>query len=207
MRRLTVRAIVGFGLMSIATLSPVLAASTSAPADEYFGRYHLSILGIRNALSDMTNQAHGHPEKASAYLNSAELTEDAIHQWQARYPQDSWLPKIVFSLERLYVSIGTQDSAEHAVQTAAWLDKSFAQTQYAHMGRTELASLSTSDDGNASTPDSPQMLGMIPALADTTEPPVETTQDSVAPASTADKLPSYAYHPGSDTPAEGGDSR
>ena len=205
MRRFAAHCLIG--LLSIATCGPALAASVNAPADEYFGRYHLSILGIRNAISDMTTKAHEEPEHASAFLNSAELAEDSIRQWQSRYPQDSWLPKTIFSLERLYVSIGNNESAEHAVQTAAWLDRSFPKTAFAEMGRTELASLSTSDDGNASTPDSPAMLGMVPALTDTTVPPsVDTpavpvraalatnndgaaTVDSSGPAT---ELPSYA---------------
>jgi len=179
MRHFTVRWFFALAFVSIATCGPVAAASNCAPADEYFGRYHLSILGIRNAIGDMTIKAHEQPERARAFLNSAELTEDAIHQWQNRYPQDSWLPKTIFSLERLYVTIGTPKSAEHAVNTAAWLNRSFPDTQFAQMGREELASLTSSDDGTATTPDSPAELGMVPALSDTTIPPSDDTQMSV----------------------------
>ena len=188
MRRFFASGLAALSLCAFATCTASAAASTSAPADEYFGRYHLSILGIRNAIFDMTTRAHGDSSKAAAFLNSAELTEDAIHQWQARYPQDAWLPKTIFSLERLYISLGTQEAAERAVATSAWLDKSFPQTGFAALGHNELANLSTSDDGSVATADSPAVLGMVPALADS---PASVATD--ASPSQQSPLPSYAY--------------
>lgn len=42
-----------------------------APADEYFGRMRMSILGSRLALVD-----------------------DALRDWRAHYPRDTWLPRM-----------------------------------------------------------------------------------------------------------------
>jgi hypothetical protein len=181
-----VRGFAALVFAAVSTCAPVLAASTSAPADEYFGRYHLSILGIRNAIAGMTNGAQQDPKSASRYLESAELTEDAIHQWQQRYPQDSWLPKTILSLETLYIAIGSDKGEKQAEATAAWLDKSFPGNAVAKAGHDELASANNSDDGGPSTADSPKVLGMVPALAG------DASSSDTAKEPSEDPIPSYA---------------
>ncbi len=199
MRRFTERFFVAFVGLMFATTGLVRAATNDAPADEYFGHYHLSILGIRNAITDMTQRAIAYPDRAASYLPSAELAEDAIHQWQNRYPQDSWLPKSILALEQLYVTIHTAESLQHAVQSAAWLDTSFPQSDYAAMGHAELANTTTSDDGTPTSSESPHILGVLPGLvqtasagntSDETDSSTSTTETPTPPAQP--EIPSYA---------------
>ena len=168
MPQMSLRWIATIAFAALSTCAPVLAASTSAPADEYFGRYHLSILGIRNSLADMTVRARQEPDRAVAFLESAELTEDAIQQWQNRYPEDTWLPKSIFALEGLYLTIGGAEGVKHGVGAAAWLDRSFPGTAFAQKGDDKLAALNNSDDGTPSAAGSPTLLGVVPVLADAT---------------------------------------
>ena len=70
-----------------------------APADEYFGKLKMSILGIRNVIKDQGLKVDVFPEKADSTLNSIELAEDAVHDWQHKYPCDSWLPGTIYAIE------------------------------------------------------------------------------------------------------------
>ena len=64
-------------------------ASEVAPADEYFGPFHVSILEIRNRLAGFERE----PVRALARdvrgLNNLEL---AIVDWYRHYPHDPWIP-------------------------------------------------------------------------------------------------------------------
>ena len=53
-----------------------------APADEYFGRMKMSILGIRNQLHDLDLRLHYTPEKSEDVMGSAAFVEDALHDWE-----------------------------------------------------------------------------------------------------------------------------
>ena len=69
-----------------------------APADEYFGRLKLSILGIRNTIKDAGLKCDADPAHATNVIGSVALTEDAMHDWEKKYPADSWIPPAILSL-------------------------------------------------------------------------------------------------------------
>src|ERR1017187_7948200 len=77
-----------------------------APADEYFGKLKLSILGIRNTIKDMGLKADADPAHAvNVVMGSVGLTEDAMRDWEKKYPRDTWIPPAILSLERLYAKV------------------------------------------------------------------------------------------------------
>lgn len=96
-----------------------------APADEYFGKLKMSILGIRNTIKDQGLKADFYPEKADSTLNAIALTEDALHDWQHKYPCDTWLPGTIYALEHFYTKIHTSDGVKHVHDTYAWLRHDF----------------------------------------------------------------------------------
>ena len=111
-----------------------------APADEYFGRLKLSILGIRNTIKDMGLKADADSSHAAnVVMGSVGLTEDAIHDWEKKYPQDGWIPATIFSLERLYAKVDSDDARTHAKITMAWLVHDYPASAPAKMGKKELA--------------------------------------------------------------------
>lgn len=113
-----------------------------APADEYFGRLKMSILGIRNTIKDESLKVDYDPGKAPSTLNSIALTEDAIHDWQHKYPCDSWLPGSIYALEHFYTKIHTSDGVTHVHRAYAWLRHDFP--------RHRLMQLARNDDSQAS---------------------------------------------------------
>ncbi|MGD0050525.1 MAG: hypothetical protein ABSD03_01750 [Vulcanimicrobiaceae bacterium] len=97
------------------------ASCKVAPADEYFGKLKMSILGIRNTIKDQGLKIDVDPARAPGTMGAIALTEDAIHDWQRKYPCDSWLPTTIFALEHFYAKIHTDDGVRRVHATYAWL--------------------------------------------------------------------------------------
>lgn len=112
-----------------------------APADEYFGRLKMSILGIGNQLRDLDLRARYNPDKGADVIGSAAFVEDALHDWEHKYPGDPWLPKDVYRLAHLYQDVHTDDGQRHAASTMHWLIARYGNTHYGRLARTELAAV------------------------------------------------------------------
>jgi hypothetical protein len=111
-----------------------------APADEYFGRLKMSILGIRNQLHDLDMRLQYTPDKSADILGSAAYVEDALKDWEHKYPGDPWLAKSVFQLTQLYSQVHTDDGQRCATRTLHWLLGRYGRSRYAAQARTEIAS-------------------------------------------------------------------
>jgi len=96
-----------------------------APADEYFGKLKMSILGIRNTIKDQGLRVDVDPDKASPAMGAMVLTEDAMHDWQRKYPCDSWIPGTIYALEVFYAKVHTPDGVKKVHATYAWLRHDF----------------------------------------------------------------------------------
>jgi hypothetical protein len=158
-----------------------------APADEYFGKLKMSILGMRNTIHDQGLKVDYEPDKAATTFNAIALTEDAIHDWQHKYPCDSWLPGTLFALQRYYLKIHTDDGVKHVHATFAWLRHDFPKSGIVQVARRE--------DGQASAAPATPAMASIPAG------PVPTS----APASSGSGGGTTATAPGqaAGTPAPG----
>jgi len=102
---------------AIALLLPVLgtcvprvshAATTAAvaPADEYFGRLKMSILGIRNRIHDIQQRLAQAAFDRGAVAGQLALVEDAMRDWEARYPADPWSPRFQAQLGDIHAARG-----------------------------------------------------------------------------------------------------
>lgn len=96
-----------------------------APADEYFGRLRMSILGISNTIRDagLRLDRGYNPERV---IDSLFFTEDAIRDWQHQYPRDPWIPRSLHALYAVYARIPTERGTTCARRVAAWIDHDFA---------------------------------------------------------------------------------
>jgi hypothetical protein len=110
-----------------------------APADEYFGKLKMSILGIRNTIKDQGLKVDADPTAGGAVLNACVLTEDALHDWEQKYPRDTWLPHALFTLERLYAKVDSDAARAKAKATMVWLVRDFPTSPQAKIGKVELA--------------------------------------------------------------------
>ncbi len=113
--------------------SAVAAERTLAPADRYFGRTKMSILGIRNTLQDCIQRADEHPETSGDLYGRILLVDDALHDWQRAFPRDPWLPKFTCSLAQVYRMLASDQAQERMATTMDWLIATYPTSVYAAM--------------------------------------------------------------------------
>jgi len=136
-----------------------------APADEYFGKLKLSILGIRNTIKDVGANVDADPNRWSGLVNKADFTEDAIRDWEHKYPADTWLAKTVFALERMYAKLDSEDGRKRSLAAMNWLVRDFGSTSYGKIGRKELAEGHVGHPIGATTAIAPPSASQIAAPA------------------------------------------
>jgi hypothetical protein len=113
--------------------------SAAAPADEYFGPLRMSVLGIRNSLARTTQRIEADGYGFDGETKSVALVEQAVREWEAKYPRDSWLPRTVLALHTAYREIATDESLKRSIDTASWLIDRYPWSEEAGQAREELA--------------------------------------------------------------------
>jgi hypothetical protein len=125
-----------------ATLMPAMAQDSLrglAPADEYFGHFKLSVLGIANTIRDAGARMDSGTDPRTMLSGPLSFVTDAIKDWEAQYPSDPWIGKDLLALESVYLRMPTDDGFRLASQTEAWLIADYPNTNYASQGRQQLA--------------------------------------------------------------------
>ena len=109
-----------------------------APADEYFGRLKMSVLGIANVIKDMRLRVEADADKTPTIFGSLAMVEDAIRDWERKYPHDTWIAKDLLALEMTYLTAPGDRAHVLAVQTEAWLHRDYPKTVYARQAHVAL---------------------------------------------------------------------
>lgn len=136
-----------------ATGAATLAAERSkvAPADEYFGRMKMSVLGIANVLRDTRLRA-ADPVRSDSIFGSLAWVEDAIRDWESKYPDDAWIAKDLLALETTYLTAPGERAHDCALRAEAWLRHDYANTTYAVRGHNALLRVGYAEDATATLP-------------------------------------------------------
>ncbi len=159
-----------------------------APADEYFGRLQMSILGVRNKVKDLGLDADTHPEHDKAILGNAIWVEDAMRDWAKKYPFDKWLPRYAYALEQMYERIPGDDAHRRALKQISYLTAYFPQTVYGKVGRAKLAmGVPTPDpsDPPVVVATALERLALLDGKVTPTIPPAPTPKPSPSPTPSA----------------------
>jgi hypothetical protein len=162
-----------------------------APADEYFGRLGMSVLGVRNKVKDLGLESDIHPDRGTAILSNALWVEDAMRDWAKKYPFDRWLPRYAYALEQMYERIPGDGAHKRAIKQISYLTAYFPQTVYGRVGRAKLAQGVPTPDPSA-TPEIEtdlQRLALLDGKVITTIPPAATPTPSPAPAAEPSEAP------------------
>jgi len=95
------------GLIFASIPFSVLAGTFSgpAPADEYFGPHHQSVLEIRNRLDRMDTKSDRELVDGNAVVELDDIAA-SVSDWHAQYPEDPWLPRTYARLLRDYHRAG-----------------------------------------------------------------------------------------------------
>ncbi len=144
-----------------------------APADEYFGRTKMSILGVRIKVRDLGLQADLHPDEDLAVLTTALYVEDAMRDWARKYPYDRWLPRYAYALETMYEHIPGDDAHKRAIRQINYIIAYFPASNYAKVGRSKLVDgVPTPDPAASAQADSAlQRLALLDGRVQPTIPP------------------------------------
>jgi hypothetical protein len=125
-----------------AMLAPAIAQDSLqglAPADEYFGRFNLSVLGIANTIRDAGARMDSGGDARTMLSGPLSFVTDAMKDWEQKYPTDPWIAKDLLALETVYLRVPTDEGFRLATQTEAWLVADYPNSDYAGKGRVELA--------------------------------------------------------------------
>ena len=117
---------------------PVVVHEGNAPADEYFGSSHMSVLGIRNSINDTNTKAPGAgEEQGHNLLHKLLFTEQAFHDWQSKYPHDTWIIVNGYEMVDDFAKLDAETPDEnphvasiHGLSLGDWLDKAYPGNQY-----------------------------------------------------------------------------
>ncbi len=102
-----------------------------APADEYFGRFNLSVLGIANTIRDAGARMDSGTDPRSMLSGPLSFVTDAVQGLEQKYPSDPWIAKDLLALEIVYLRVPGDDGFRLASQTASWLIADYPKTPYA----------------------------------------------------------------------------
>jgi hypothetical protein len=99
--------------------------SDLAPADEYFGRFQLSVLGVANTLRDAGIHLQLGDDPQPIVDGALASAADAIRSWEGAYPRDPWIRRDLLVLVRDYALAQTDESHVRAVATESWLVRDY----------------------------------------------------------------------------------
>ncbi|HEY0382346.1 MAG TPA: hypothetical protein VGC72_09115 [Candidatus Elarobacter sp.] len=135
MKRYLLAVMLAPGILSSATPAFAQPRTDVAPADRYFGRLQMSILGVRNSLHDLSLQINAHPDEAARVYGKLVMVDDSLHDWATKYPNDPWIPKYAYSLAEIYRTIDTEDARVRKNDTLDWLITAYPSSDYAKIAR------------------------------------------------------------------------
>ena len=101
------------------------ARARLAPADEYFGRTKMSILEIGNRLREMSFRAARQIAPQNV-LHDGVMTEDALSDWERKYPADPWLAKDLAQLVHVYSELSNPAASRRMHACLTWLERRYA---------------------------------------------------------------------------------
>ena len=111
-----------------------------APVDEYFGRYRLSSLGIRNAIRDMTIEGDS-PLALPLQAERIAAVESALPAWADKYPSDPWVPSVIAKFAVFLISKRVPQCDRPAVAFLSYLQWVYPKTWYASYAQAHLDAL------------------------------------------------------------------
>jgi hypothetical protein len=109
-------------LRTIARVSAIphaLRLTRTAPADEYFGQYKYSPIGVRNEVTRINKYLD--KGWGTRMENDALFVDSALEDWQRQYPRDETLPSTLLDAYQLMERLNTAKTEEAAERLKAIL--------------------------------------------------------------------------------------
>ncbi len=117
-------------------LTPVGIATSDArlaPADETFGHYHLSVMGIFNEIA-VAGSRFGDASDRSEFESGAFVYAiDAIRDWERRFPNDPGIPHALLKVVFVYRRLHNEIAHDFAQRATAWLVHDYPTSKFTAM--------------------------------------------------------------------------
>ena len=111
-----------------------------APADEYFGRMRISVLGIANMLRDAGTRINANSGSIEhEFDGTLSFATDAIHDWEAKYPRDPWIARSLLAMSHVYLGSNCERGMHLANATVEWLVHDYPGSPAARAAERDLA--------------------------------------------------------------------
>jgi hypothetical protein len=116
-----------------------------APADEYFGRARMSVLGIANTIRDAGLRLDEGAAPPSMVDGPLAFVADAIRDWERQFPRDPWIARDLYALETVYLRAHTEQAFTLARATETWLIRDYPESPHTRDARIALGDLPSED--------------------------------------------------------------
>jgi hypothetical protein len=133
-KKIALMSLLCFSLLETAPVfadDPPPAVSALAPADRYFGQLKMSVLGMRNAIKDISLYTGAASGDVTNLFHKLTLVEDALSDLKTQFPKDTWVPQLGLSLAQAFMKIHVGDSAVHANDAIDWVIADYPLTDQA----------------------------------------------------------------------------
>jgi hypothetical protein len=117
---------------------PVRTRSIKAPADAYFGRLKMSLLGINNVFRDSIISA-GASTTDTHLLGKVDQAADSLREWARKFPRDPQLGRSYLLGFQIYSRIWTKDSQQKAWVFLNTIVQRWPETYFGRLARKEIA--------------------------------------------------------------------
>ena len=91
----------------------------------------MSPLEIRHKVFSLKDDFHHARVLPDAVQHEAEFVEDAVQDWTARFPHDTWIPSAAWGLATLYEELPGTEAREHAIVMLQFVRDHFGSSPFA----------------------------------------------------------------------------
>lgn len=121
------------------TATTHVPVSSQAPADEYFGRLHMSAIGIRMRIDVLGRRYSARSESDDDLIHDAGDVASALRIWNQRYPSDVWAAPTAYHLAQLYEELQTTQARALARSAFGYVSSAYPKSKFGHFARLRLA--------------------------------------------------------------------
>lgn len=114
--------------------------ASAAPADEYFGHFKISNLGVKNIIHDITIEGNS-PLALPKQASRIDAVSSAMADWSDKYPRDNWLPGALVRFATLLQSKQLPLYSHLATSEFYLLEDHYPRTWFAKYAHSQLVKL------------------------------------------------------------------
>ncbi len=108
-----------------------------APADENFGAYPMSVMGIETEIRTAGARFRDASERAELEHGAFAYSIDAIRDLERRFPHDPEVQRGLLAVARVFMRVHNQSARELASHVVHWLEHDYPSSTAAHTARAE----------------------------------------------------------------------